>query len=61
MLAGLTLRLTGSPKDQALLKNAILYLHAVERGCIVLTRNWTDFGVFQQLMPTGNVLFYHQA
>jgi hypothetical protein len=61
MLAGLTLRLTGRSKDQALLNDAILYLHALERGCIVLTRNWADFGLFQQLMPTGNVLFYHQA
>jgi hypothetical protein len=61
MLAGLALRLTGRPKDQALLNDAILYLHAHERGCVVLTRNLTDFGLFDQLMPTGNVLFYRQA
>jgi predicted nucleic acid-binding protein len=61
MLAGLTLRLIGRAKDQALLNDAILYLHALERGCIVLTRNWADFGLFHQLMPTGNVLFYRQV
>lgn len=61
MLAGLTTRLTDRSKDQALLNNAILYLHALERGCVVLTRNITDFDVFHQLVPTGNMLFYHRA
>jgi predicted nucleic acid-binding protein len=61
MLAGLTMRLTGRSKDQALLNDAILYLHALERGCIVLTRNLADFDVFQQLVPTGRVLLYRQA
>jgi predicted nucleic acid-binding protein len=61
MLAGLTLRLTGRTKDQALLNDAILYLHALERGCVVLTRNLAEFDVFQQLVPTGSVLFYRHA
>ena len=61
MLAGLTMRLTGRSKDQALLNDAILYLHALERGCVVLTRNLADFDVFHQLVPTGSVLFYRQA
>lgn len=60
MLAGLTMRLSGRSKDQALLNDAILYLHAQERGCIVLTRNVADFDLFQQLMPSGSVLFYNQ-
>jgi hypothetical protein len=61
MLAGLALRLTGRPKDQALLNDVLLYLHAHERGCVVLTRNVADFDVFHQLVPAGNVLLYHQV
>jgi hypothetical protein len=61
MLAGLAMRLTGRFKDQALLNEAVLYLHALERGCIVLTRNLADFDVFRQLVPTGGVLLYRQA
>jgi hypothetical protein len=61
MLAGLAMRLAGRTKDQALLNDAILYLHANERGCVLLTRNLADFDVFQQLAPAGNVLFYRQV
>jgi hypothetical protein len=61
MLAELALRLTGRSKDQTLLNDAILYLHAHERGCVVLTRNITGFDVFHKLMPTGKVLFYRSA
>jgi hypothetical protein len=61
MLAVLTIRLTGRTRDQALLNDAILYLHALERGCVVLTRNLADFDVFHQLVPTGSVLFYRHA
>jgi len=61
MLAGLMMRITGHSKDQALLNDAILYLHALERGCVVLTRNLADFDVFHQLVPAGHVLFYSQT
>lgn len=61
ILAGLTMRLSGRAKDQALLNDAILYLHAQERGCVVLTRNLADFDLFHQLMPSGRVLFYRQG
>jgi hypothetical protein len=61
MLAGLALRVTGRPKDPTLLNDAILYLHAHERGCVVLTRNVADFGLFHQLMPTSHVLFYRPS
>jgi hypothetical protein len=61
LLAGLALRLTGRPENQVLLNDAILYLHAHERGCVVLTRNVADFGLFHQLMPTSHVLFYRQS
>ena len=61
MLTGLTMRLSGRAKNQALLNDAILYLHALERGCVVLTRNIADFDVFHQLVPAGKVLFYDRT
>lgn len=62
MLAGLVARLGGYPEDrQALLDDAILYLHAVEQGCVVLTRNLREFDFFDQLLPHGAVLFYRQS
>jgi len=61
MLAGLTMRLSGHAKDQVLLNDAILYLHAQERGYVVLTRNLADFDFFHQLMPSGRILFYRKV
>jgi hypothetical protein len=51
MLAGLTIRLGGRSKDQAPHNDAILYLHALERGCVVLTQNLSEFDLFHQLVP----------
>ena len=59
MLAGLVSRLSGA--DPGLLNDASLYLQALERGWIVLTRNVRDFEIFDQLLPAGRVLFYEQA
>jgi predicted nucleic acid-binding protein len=63
MLAGLVARLGGLPQGraQALLNDAILYLHAIERGCIVLTRNLREFDFFDQILPYGRVLFYRRS
>lgn len=61
MLVGLAMRLGGRAKDQALLNDAMLYLHAQERGCAVLTRNLADFDLFQQIVPTSSLLFYRQV
>lgn len=63
MLAGLLARLSGADpgRRSALLNDARLYLHALERGWIVLTRNLRDFDVFHQLLPAGRVLFYEQV
>jgi hypothetical protein len=61
MLAGLTTRLSGRVKDHALLNDAVLYLHAQELGCVLLTRNVADFDLFQQLLPTAGLLFYRQV
>jgi predicted nucleic acid-binding protein len=60
MLAGLAMRLTGRSSEERmeLLNDAVLYLHALERGCTLLTRNVRDFDFFNQLVPAGQVLFY---
>ncbi|WP_348640715.1 hypothetical protein [Mesorhizobium sp. AA22] len=63
MLAGLVMRLSGSARGESptLLNDASLYLQALERGWIVLTRNVRDFDYFDQLLPVGRVLFYEQG
>jgi len=63
MLAGLVSRLSGSERgDRAILLNdACLYLQALERGWIIVTRNVRDFDYFDQLLPAARVLFYEQA
>jgi predicted nucleic acid-binding protein len=63
MLAGLVARLSGAGhgENATLLNDASLYLQALERGWIVLTRNVRDFDSFDQLLPAGRVLFYEQT
>ncbi|SDK58184.1 hypothetical protein SAMN05428953_11743 [Mesorhizobium muleiense] len=61
MLAGLVTRLSGAARGESLLNDASLYLQALERGWIVLTRNVRDFDYFDQLLPAGRVLFYEQG
>jgi predicted nucleic acid-binding protein len=66
MLTGLAERLRGArgadPEEHPIVLNdAVIYLHALERGWIVLTRNLRDFDYFDQLLPVGRVLFYQQA
>jgi predicted nucleic acid-binding protein len=63
MLARLVARLSGGDQDgaPALLNGASLYLRALERGWIVLTRNLRDFDYFDQLLPAGRLLFYEGA
>jgi len=63
MLAGLVTRLSGGDRSEksALLNDASLYLQALERGWIILTRNSRDFDYFDQLLPADRVLFYEQA
>jgi predicted nucleic acid-binding protein len=62
MLAGLVSRLLGVERSERplLLNDASLYLHALERGWTVLTRNVRDFDCFDQLLPANRVLFYQQ-
>lgn len=60
MLAGLVSRLTGAPRVEApaLFNDACIYLHALERGWVVLTRNIRDYDLFDQLLPAGRLLLY---
>lgn len=60
ILSGLIFRLGGFAAGQevAALNDAVIYLHALERGYTVLTRNIRDFDFMQQIVPAGRVLFY---
>lgn len=60
MLAGLAARLTGQPKTTALLNDALLFLHAAETGCDLLTGNIRDFDWFDQLIPGTGVMLYRR-
>lgn len=63
MLSGLVARTSGadSSSGQALLNDASLYLQALERGWVVLTRNVRHFDFFDQLLPADRLLLYEQA
>jgi predicted nucleic acid-binding protein len=60
MLAGLVTRLADRPKTPALINDAMLYLHAVETGCDVLTGNVRDFDLFDQLLPGAGLILYRK-
>lgn len=63
ILDGLVFRLGGFGPGQevAALNDATLYLHALDRGYVVLTRNIWDFDHMNQIMPSGRVLFYRRV
>lgn len=61
MLAGLVMRLTALPKTKALLNDAMLFLHAAESGCDLLTGNVRDFDWFDQVLPGTGLLLYRRA
>ena len=60
ILSGLVMRLGGFQPGQevAALNDATIYLHALEHGYTVLTRNIRDFDFMNQIVPPGRVLFY---
>ena len=60
ILAGLIARLGGQAagRDDAVLNDALIYAHAIERGFVVLTRNIREFDVLDQLLPAGSILLY---
>ncbi len=45
----------------AALNGATIYLHALERGYAVLTRNIRGFDLMNHILPAGKVLFYRTA
>jgi len=63
ILSGLVFRLGGfqSGQEVAALNDATIYLHALERGYAVLTRNIRDFDFMNQIVPAGRVLVYRTA
>jgi predicted nucleic acid-binding protein len=62
ILAGLLFRLAPlqSGLEFAALNDATIYLHALERGYAVLTRNIRDFDYLNQIVPAGRVVFYRR-
>ena len=61
MLAGLVARLSGDASSPTLLMDALLMLHAVESGQVLVTRNIKDFDRLQQLEPRSRVILYRQV
>ncbi len=61
MLAGLVTRLAGRTRTPALLNDAIIYLHAMETGCEVLTGNVRDFDMFDQVLPGAGLILYRKS
>lgn len=60
ILAGLLARLQryGKTEQRKALHNALIFLTATRNGCVVLTRNVTDFDLLMQLDAKGQVVFY---
>ena len=61
MLAGLVARLSGEAASPTLLMDALLMLHALESGRVLVTRNIKDFDRLQLLEPRSRVIFYRQV
>jgi predicted nucleic acid-binding protein len=60
ILSGMLARLQGYERDQRrrVLNDALLFVTGRRYGCTILTRNFSDFDLLQQLDPSGRVLFY---
>ena len=63
VVTGVMARLHGLPKAdrQPFMNDAMLYLHALESGSTLLSRNISDMDVIEQLVPAGRVLLYRQV
>lgn len=63
ILAGLLFRLGNLPKGQevAAFNDAAIYLHGLERGYTVLTRNVKDFDFLNRIIPSGRILLYERV
>jgi len=60
ILAGLLARLQryGKNQQRKALNDALIFLTASTNGCVVLTRNVSDFDLLMQLDPIGHAVFY---
>jgi predicted nucleic acid-binding protein len=60
ILAGLLARLQryGKTEQSKVLNDALIFLTATKNGCVVLTRNVTDFDLLMQLDAKGQAVFY---
>jgi predicted nucleic acid-binding protein len=60
ILAGLLARLQQSSKNERrkALNDALILLTAAKNGCVVLTRNISDFDLLMQLDAKGQAIFY---
>ena len=60
ILAGLLARLQqyGKNERRKALNDALIFLTAAKNGCVVLTRNVTDFDLLMQLDQRGQARFY---
>jgi len=60
IVAGLLARLQqyGKAEQRRVLNDALLFFSASRAGLTVLTRNVSDFDLLQQLVPSGQVIFY---
>ena len=60
ILAGLLARLQpdGKTEQRKALNTALIFLTAARNGCVVLTRNVTDFDLLMQLDAKGQAVFY---
>jgi predicted nucleic acid-binding protein len=60
ILAGLLARLQqyGKNERRKALNDALIFLTAAKSGCVVLTRNISDFDLLMQLDTRGQAVFY---
>ena len=60
ILSGLLARLQGYDSDhrRQVLNDALIFCTAWKHGCMVITRDRSDFDLLQQLVPLGKVLLY---
>jgi predicted nucleic acid-binding protein len=60
ILVGLLARLQRYDKNERrkALNDALIFLTAAKDGCVVLTRNVSDFDLLMQLDPKGHAVFY---
>jgi len=60
ILIGLLARLQryGKTEQRKALNDALIFLAAIKNGCVVLTRNISDFDLLMQLDARGQAVFY---